>query len=556
MKEALQGLNTMREFGPLSKIRLQNEKNPVATLIGVSTPTEVKLIVDPKISRINPLELGELVVIDYPKEIIAKPVIAMISQINLVNENLIESLIKAPSSIERLKMLGNIEEGERLVATARILGYLDEKKGRIIAPRFPPSPGTKVHRAPSSILSKIFGRGHIAIGTLRSHKNVEVKLNVDELVSKHFAVLAITGAGKSYSVAVIVSKIIEKLQGAVVIIDPHEDYVPFSKNPHLKDKVVVFSAKRATGKQRIAFKLRNFNYGELLDLLSIPERATNQKDLFNRAYGKLMEQKVDWALDDLKKAIEEVINDTEEKKEATRLNNAKYGLLARINQAPAKDILTKSSELPVYNPHGPSLVKPDQISIITLSGLDARTQQTIVDLLARKIFYAGQAKVRNEKTPNKLPCAVLIVVEEAHNFVPNNGYASRTLKQIGAEGRKFGVGLGLVSQRPGKLDSDVLSQCNTQIILRIVNPYDQQQILRSSESLSEDLLNDLPALNVGEAVIVGPSLLIPALVKISKFEGELGGRGVPITKSWKDALEKQKSSAVKPQRYEDDFDIH
>jgi len=538
----------------LPKITNPNDRKPVATLIGISTPSEVTLIVDPKLSRVKPLELGELVVVDYPKVIIKQPVIAMISQINLVNENLIESLIKSPTSIERLKMLGNIEEGERLVATARILGYLDETIGRIITPRFPPSPGAKVYRAPAKILSKIYGQGHIVIGELRSHQGVQVKLNVDELVSKHFAVLAITGAGKSYSVAVIVSNIIEKLKGAVVIIDPHEDYVTFSKNERLKNRVVIFSAKPTSNRQRIAFKLKNFNYGELLDLLGIPEKATNQRDLFTRAYGDLMEEKADWDLSDLKAKINSVVENAQGT-DKTRLKNAKYGLLARINLAPAKDILTKSSELPVYNPHGPSLVKPNQISIITLTGLETRTQQTIVDLIARKIFHAGQARVRNENTPHKLPCAVLMIVEEAHNFVPGAGRSSRALKQIGAEGRKFGVGLGLVSQRPGKLDSDILSQCNTQIILRIVNPFDQQQILHSSESLSADLLNDLPALNVGEAVIVGPSLLIPALVKVSLFKGELGGKGVPIVKSWEEALEKQKSSTIKPQRYEDDFDI-
>ena len=91
--------------------------------------------------------------------------------------------------------------------------------------------------------------------------------------------------------------------------------------------------------------------------------------------------------------------------------------------------------------------------------------------------------------------------------------------------------------------------------MRIVNPYDQQQILRSSESLSDDLLNDLPALNVGEAVIVGPSLPIPALVKIATFDGKLGGKGVEITASWKEALEKQKRTARKPQKYEDDFKL-
>jgi DNA helicase HerA-like ATPase len=542
----------------LSKSANSREKNQiVATIIGISTPTEVALIVDPKISRSKPLEQGELVVIDYPKELIPHPVIAMISRISLSNENLIDSLIKSPESIDRLKLLGHIEEGERLGAIARILGYLDEEKNRIISPRFPPYPGANIYRAPSNILSKIFGKGHITIGELRSHKGVDVKLDIDELVSKHFAVLAITGAGKSYSVAVIVSRIINNLQGSVVIIDPHEDYVPFIHNKKISGNVIVFSAKKTPGRQRIAFKLRNFRYGQLLELLGIPEHATNQRDLFNRAYGYLQEKNSDWDLQDLKDSINEVIKiaENEDKKDASRLKNAKYGLLARIDLAPAKDILTKSSELPVYNPNGPSLVKPNQISIITLTGLGIRTQQTIVDLIARKIFAAGQAQIRNEPTPHKLPCATLMVIEEAHNFIPSSGRSSRTLKQIAAEGRKFGVGLGLVSQRPGRLDSDVLSQCNTQIILRIVNPYDQQQILRSSESLSEDLLNDLPALNVGEAAIVGPSLPIPALVKISSFDGKLGGKGVSITKSWKKALEKQKSTSRKPQKYEDDFDI-
>ncbi len=559
-------------FNTLPKKSNSRDNNKaVAIIVGISTPSEVNLIVDPKIARTTPLELGELVVIDYPKNLVAKPVIAMISKIALSNENLVESLIKSPESIDRLKLLGRIEEGERLGAAARILGYLDEERDRIVTPRFPPYPGAKVSRAPSGILSKIFGKGHISVGELRSHKGVEVKLDVDELVSKHFAVLAITGAGKSYSVAVIVSRIINNLQGSVVIVDPHEDYVPFIKNKNINGNIAVFSAKRTTGRQRIAFKLSNFSHTALLDLLEIPEQATIQRDLLSRAYWRLQEKKVDWDLQDLKNEINAIIKDLREdvviddkgkeqirkssKTEANCLENSKFGLFSRIDLAPARDVLTKSSELPVYNASGPSLVKPNQISIITLTGLGSKTQQTIVDLIARKIFNAGKAQVRNELTPHKLPCAVLMIIEEAHNFIPGSGRSSSILKQIAAEGRKFGVGLGLVSQRPGRLDSDVLSQCNTQIILKIVNPYDQQQILRSSESMSEDLLNDLPALNVGEAVIVGPSLPIPALVSIATFDGKLGGKGVQITESWKAALEKQKSSMRKPQKYEDDFKL-
>ncbi|MHA1355939.1 MAG: hypothetical protein ACTSR1_12275 [Candidatus Heimdallarchaeota archaeon] len=102
----------------------------IATIVGISTPVEVELIVDPKIARINPLEMGEFVVIEYPKEVIAQPVIAMISRIALTNENLIESLIKSPESIDKLLMLGKMEDGERLGAKAKILGYLDEKIGK------------------------------------------------------------------------------------------------------------------------------------------------------------------------------------------------------------------------------------------------------------------------------------------------------------------------------------------------------------------------------------------------------------------------------------------
>jgi len=97
------------------------------------------------------------------------------------------------------------------------------------------------------------------------------------------------------------------------------------------------------------------------------------------------------------------------------------------------------------------------------------------------------------------------------------------INRIAKEGRKFGVGLGLVSQRPKELNPTVLSQMNTKIILRIVEPTDQKYILESSENVGEDLLQDLPQLSTGEAIVVGSSLPLPALVKIKKYDGVLGG---------------------------------
>ncbi|TDA25366.1 MAG: ATP-binding protein, partial [Archaeoglobi archaeon] len=99
-------------------------------------------------------------------------------------------------------------------------------------------------------------------------------------------------------------------------------------------------------------------------------------------------------------------------------------------------------------------------------------------------------------------------------------------------GRKFGIGIGIVSQRPKKISDDILSQCNTKIILRIIEPSDQKYIQQASEQISEDLLTDISSLGVGEAIIVGPAVKIPVAVKIRKFRGSYGGRDVDVVSEW------------------------
>src|SRR5437660_8622605 len=99
-------------------------------------------------------------------------------------------------------------------------------------------------------------------------------------------------------------------------------------------------------------------------------------------------------------------------------------------------------------------------------------------------------------TDSYLPYPVFALLEEAHRFAPAGATVVSTniLKQILSEGRKFGVGIGLITQRPGKLDQDVLSQCMTQFIMRIVNPIDQQTIASSVEGVGRKMLDELPAL--------------------------------------------------------------
>jgi DNA helicase HerA-like ATPase len=125
-------------------------------------------------------------------------------------------------------------------------------------------------------------------------------------------------------------------------------------------------------------------------------------------------------------------------------------------------------------------------------------------------------------------------LEEAHRFAPAGASVVSTniLKQILSEGRKFGVGIGLITQRPGKLDQDVLSQCMTQIIMRIVNPIDQQTVAQSVEGAGRAMLAELPALTKGQAVISGVGINTPVMCRIRKRLTEHGGETFDAPTEW------------------------
>jgi DNA helicase HerA-like ATPase len=118
------------------------------------------------------------------------------------------------------------------------------------------------------------------------------------------------------------------------------------------------------------------------------------------------------------------------------------------------------------------------------------------------------------------------------------------IKRIASEGRKFGLFMVLITQRPYKVHGDTLSQCNSQIIMRLTNPQDQQAIRLSSEGISEGLLSDLPGLNIGEAVILGPLVRVPVMVKVGHRESKEGGNDIDVVA----ALEHARSEVKTDQR--------
>jgi DNA helicase HerA-like ATPase len=128
----------------------------------------------------------------------------------------------------------------------------------------------------------------------------------------------------------------------------------------------------------------------------------------------------------------------------------------------------------------------------------------------------------------------MLVLEEAHNFCPEKGFggtvSSDILRTIASEGRKFGLGLMVVSQRPARVDKNILSQCNTQIIMKVTNPNDLQAISKGLEGISSEVIDDIKRLSPGVAMIVSTYIERPVLVDIRVRKSKHGGASVPVVK--------------------------
>jgi DNA helicase HerA-like ATPase len=172
---------------------------------------------------------------------------------------------------------------------------------------------------------------------------------------------------------------------------------------------------------------------------------------------------------------------------------------------------------PLTNPLG--FVRPGQVSVVYLGGYNHLTQSTIVAIVLRHLFE------HRASLGNKIP-PFLAVVEEAHNFIPSRGEGQtetpsvEVIRQVITEGRKFGTGLLLISQRPSRLDETALSQCNTFLVLRLVNPRDQSFVEKVMENLSKADSRLLPSFGPGQGIVSGQAVRFPLLMKV-RYDHEL-----------------------------------
>ena len=412
----------------------------------------------------------------------------------------------------------------KLAAFVDVLGYRDANNV-IQFPSTPFSAGQPVYHATNDLIKFVLGlavnaRFGAYVGLLRNHK-LKVYLDINELVQKHVSIIAKTGSGKSYMVGILVEELLKR-KIPVIILDPHGEYSglmhpnidehdtrlmsKFNIQPRgYSDAILEYSINPNVNAGTLPLKLPSYGLtpdaiSELMDLRG----SGIQSAIMYKAINKLTIKKGDlFTLEDLVHMIE------------LDRNSTKWHLINNIENL----LLTE-----IFSPRPTrlaELVQPGRGTIINLRGIPPIQQQIIVTHLTRQLFEARKL--------NKIP-ALMFVVEEAHQFCPQQGRArsSNVLKTIASEGRKFGFGMTVVTQRPALVDKNVLSQCNTQIILKVTNPNDLKALVSSLEGLNNSTIDEIQRLPISVAILVGSGIQLPISVDVRVRETKHGGRPIDI----------------------------
>ncbi len=413
----------------------------------------------------------------------------------------------------------DVDVEEKVSAKIIVIGYRDEK-GLLQYPRTPFSVGSIVYRAEEDFIKKVIGIEDIRstgayIGRLFRYKRIPIYIDINILVQKHVSVLAKTGAGKSYLTGVLLEELL-KHDVTAVVIDPHGEY-PSLKTPAKKtkaheefgvkprgyaSKIKIFSPDTELNKAKpLKFTLASLTPRELISLMNLDARQYLIP--LRKAMDLLRTSKQFFTVRDMIRVLES----EDSPALAPLISQLEYladmGIFARKG--------TRIDEI----------VEKGKLSIINLRGVPPDIQELVVQRLSIALF---ELRKRNKIPP------LMLVVEEAHNYAPQQGKSSATkiLRTIASEGRKFGLGLCIISQRPAKVDKNILSQCNTQIILRVTNPNDLKAIGNSVEGLTKGSLEEIQRLPVGVALVTGGNISMPLFVEIRPRETKHGGESVRV----------------------------
>jgi uncharacterized protein len=420
--------------------------------------------------------------------------------------------------------------GENMKADCDVFGIVTDNG---LSPlRIPPKPGLTVYGAKEDTLRKAIsiikkGQTTAFLGKIQ-RTNISVYSDLQTMLSKHIAVLAKTGAGKSYTVGVLLEEVMDS-KIPLVVIDPHGEYSSMKyPNDNEDDKkrldelklkaksyarnILEYSATSAAGTRPLKIK-DAFTPSEIIKILPSKISSAQKALLYS-----VMKDMPFVGISQVIEAMEAVEN---------QQKYSLIGLLEAVRDTGVFDVQGITAQ---------ELVMSGKACIINLKGVNPDVQQIIVYKLLKDLFHARKI---GSIAPH------LLVLEEAHNFCPERGFgevkSSEVVRLIASEGRKFGMGLCIVSQRPARVDKSVLSQVNSQIILKVTNPHDLKAISGSVEGISSSTEKELPNLQIGTAILTGVTDM-PLIIDIRARKSRHGGTAQQITQ--KDEIKAQETETL------------
>ena len=378
----------------------------------------------------------------------------------------------------------------------------------------------------------------IHVGQLQQDDAIPVNIDVDDLLSKHFAILGTTGVGKSSGVAVVLQQILQKRPNLrIFLVDPHNEY-----GQCFGAKAQVLTPKNL----RLPFWL--FNFEEIIDAFFggrpgieeeveiladvIPQAKSAYLQYRNSAPGSALMKKKDpktrgftadtpvpYRVEDLIDILDEHMGKLENRTSRTTYhkligriqtfrNHPRYAFMfenANIGGDTMAEVLAQLFRLA---PDGKSM------TVMQMAGFPAEVVDSVVSVVCRMAFDFGLWS--DGISP------LLFVCEEAHRYAPANskigfGPTRRALSRIAKEGRKYGVFLGLVTQRPAEIDPTIISQCNTLFVMRMSNDRDQSLIRSAVSDAAANLLTFIPSLGTREVFAFGSAVTVPTRLIFSEL---------------------------------------
>ncbi len=467
----------------------------------------------------RPVRVGEYVVVRAPEG----DVLGFVEG-SLIKSSLMEAARNYPAAMEAKDAAAKNPRDKSNLAAVKVLGLMEHlSKGVPFMPSLPAEPGADVNEASGGVLTGIFsrdGQEWIRIGRLLRNPEIPVSVNLNKIAARHLAVLATTGSGKSNLLALLAKKVGES-NGTMVIFDYQGEY------SDLKMRNIMHIQAKVNPKL--------LDVEKLADMLDVREAASKQRTMLSKVFTRGVKESSDFwnsLLSELRSASQDEESSAEERRIAERVAEIVERARRRKGRVLDPDIGDPINQM-----------KPNYVNVLNMLELTEMQAATVISYYLSEILEdrktARRLRLAREKSSDtrvRFNAPVLIAIEEAHSFLPvdRDTDAKYMASKIAREGRKFGVSLIIISQRPSRVDQDVLSQMGSLAVSRITQPKDQSYIVESSELVTEELAGYLPSLNVGEVLLLGQWVTLPSMTKVDKVEEKLLGADIDAVSEWQE----------------------